>query len=230
MIVFSHSELAEMVDKTTPPESLLKYTVTYVARIIVWFLIILGVVLAVDALILLLLNRLTDVETWLQVLFYEGLVLALFGGGAWMRGGGERPLPVTIPSGKQVYKVKVKFKYPWFWASVGIAGIALWVLAAGMHATLPDPLPITVELPVPLAKPVTRTIGDAEYTFELYPYPRNSEHYTGSHWLKVKKGDDFRRSQIVEEGRTYQFFDLEVYVKDSVSAGILIEIRYFHTP
>jgi hypothetical protein len=111
-----------MVDKTTQSESLL----VYVARIIVFTIIIFVAVLAVDAVALLLLN-LWIVDTWLALLWGEGLVMVFFGAaGNWGR---KKPSPIAPLSGKRIYKLKVKYKYPWFWVSVGMAGLVLWLVS-----------------------------------------------------------------------------------------------------
>jgi hypothetical protein len=110
-----------MVDKATRSESLL----VYVARIIVFTIIIFVAVLVVDAVVLLLLN-LWIVDTWLALLWWEGLAIAFFGAAGYWRG--ENPLRIARLSGKHTYKLKVKYKFPWFWVSVGMAGLVLWIV------------------------------------------------------------------------------------------------------
>ena len=88
------------------------------------------VVLAVDAFILFLLNLLKDVGTWLTVRFYEGLAMVFLGGASW---GARAPYPLSTPRGEHTYKIRMKFKYSWFWVSLGMVGIVLWVLAAHLY-------------------------------------------------------------------------------------------------
>jgi hypothetical protein len=112
-----------MVDKTTRSESLL----VYVARIIVFTIIIFVAVLVVDAVVLLLLN-LWIVDTWLALLWGEGLVMVFFGAAGEFGRKRRSPSPIAPLSGKRIYKPKVKSKYSWFWVSVGMAGLVLWVV------------------------------------------------------------------------------------------------------
>jgi hypothetical protein len=95
-----------MVDKMTSSESLL----VYFARIIVFTIIISVAVLIVDAIALLLLN-LWIVDTWLTLLWVEGVAMAIFGAAGYKRG--ENPL------------LTPKYKYSWFWVSAGMAGLVL---------------------------------------------------------------------------------------------------------
>jgi hypothetical protein len=97
-----------------------------VARIVFSTIIIFVAVLAVDVVELWLHNL--DMGTWLTLLWWEGVVMAFLGGGAgwWWR---ENPEPVFTPTGKLLTKVKLKFRYPWFWVSLGVAGLMLIVLA-----------------------------------------------------------------------------------------------------
>ena len=114
-----------MVEQGVPSESLL----VYVAKIIIFAIIMFVAILGVDAFVLWLFKLLWNVDIWLTLLFLEGLVMAFFGVGS---GTGQRDRPVYVysPMGKLLAKVEVKFKYPWFWVSVGMTGVALWVLAA----------------------------------------------------------------------------------------------------
>ena len=114
-----------MVYKTTPSESLL----VYVARIVIFTIIIFVAVLAVDVVILWLLSL--DVDTWLMLLWWEGVAMAFFGGAGWWRG--DKPLPISRLSDKRIYKLKVKFQYPWFWVSLGMAGFMLIILAVYLY-------------------------------------------------------------------------------------------------
>ncbi len=97
-----------------------------VARIVFFTIIIFVAILAVDVVVLWLLNW--DTGTWLTLLWWEGLVMAFFGGGAGWRWR-ESPEPVFTPTGKLLTKVKLKYRYPWVWVSLGMAGLMLIVLA-----------------------------------------------------------------------------------------------------
>jgi len=114
-----------MVNEVTPSESPL----VYVARIIIFTTIIFVAVLAVNVVILWLL--ILDLDTWLMLLWYEGVAMAFFGGAGWWRG--DKPRPIPRLSGKRMYKLKVKFQYPWFWVSLGMAGFMLVILGAYLY-------------------------------------------------------------------------------------------------
>lgn len=111
-----------MVDKASQS----KGPLFWVARMVVFTVIIFVAILTVDVAVLWLLNL--DMGTWLTLLWWEGVAMAFFGGGAgwWWR---ESPEPVYTPTGKLLTKVKLKYRYPWFWVSLGMAGLMLIVLA-----------------------------------------------------------------------------------------------------
>ncbi len=109
--------------------------VKYVAGIIAATAIAIGVVLAVDAVVLLLINQ-WKVDKWLLLLSYEGLAMAVVGSAGWWRVGGQRPEFWSIPSGKRLYRIRVSFKQPWFWVSLGMAGFMLFILSAYLYLQL----------------------------------------------------------------------------------------------
>jgi hypothetical protein len=110
-----------MADKAGQSESLL----VFVARIVIFTVIMFASILAIDVFLLWLLNL--DVSTWLTLLFWEGIIMAFFGGAAGWR---ESPEPVFTPMGKPLTTVKLKYRYPWFWVSLGMAGFLLILLSA----------------------------------------------------------------------------------------------------
>jgi len=119
-----------MISKATRSETLsetLLSAVAYIARIMAFAGITTAVVLVVDAVALRLLNLSWNLDTRLDLLFWEGLVTVMFGATGWWWG--EQPYHFTTPTGSKTYKIETKYRYPWFWVSVGIAGILLWVLA-----------------------------------------------------------------------------------------------------
>ena len=101
-----------------------------VAKIAIFTIIIFLAVLTVDVVALWLLNL--DAGTLLTLLWWEGVVMAFFGGvGGWR----ESPEPIFTPTGELLTKVKWKYRYPWFWISLGMAGLMLIILAGyiGLH-------------------------------------------------------------------------------------------------
>lgn len=113
--------LTGVANKSVPSEGAL----VFVARIVFFTIVIFAAVLAVDVLLLWLLDL--DANTWLTFLFWEGVIMAIFGGGVGWR---EAPEPVYTPSGKPLTTVRLKFRYPWFWISLGMAGFILVILSA----------------------------------------------------------------------------------------------------
>jgi hypothetical protein len=110
-----------IANKAVPSEGML----VFVARIVISTIIIFASVLAIDALLLWLLDL--DVNAWLTLLFWEGVIMAIFGGGVGWR---EGPKPIFTPLGKPLTTVKLKYRYPWFWVSLGLAGFLLILLSA----------------------------------------------------------------------------------------------------
>ncbi len=95
------------------------------ARILLFTISIFAAILVVDVVLLLLLSL--DTGTWLTLLWCEGVIMAFFGGAGWWWG--ESPEPVFTPTGKLLTKVKLRYRYPWFWVSLGMAGLMLIILA-----------------------------------------------------------------------------------------------------
>jgi len=122
-----------MVDKATLLKTLLDLLL-FGAMICVYVFIIVVAVLAVDGVALWMLNLLTDLNTWLNLLFWESFILMLFGVGAlWRRGehifvarGWKRP---------RIYHVSLRSRYPWFWFLVTMAGFVLFILFAYLAVT-----------------------------------------------------------------------------------------------
>jgi len=111
-----------MVDKTTPSESLL----VHVARTIVFTIIIFVAVLAVDAVVLWLLNLLWNTDLWIMLLWWEGIAMAFIGGAAWQymhAYAAERFLPK--PMRTKLYRIKPKVHHPWFCFCLAVAGLML---------------------------------------------------------------------------------------------------------
>jgi len=114
-----------MVGRTTLLDLLV-----YVGKMFLWAAVVFVIVLAIDVVILGVFNLLADLGAWYILLFIEGLVMmALGAGGVWH----EHPAYWTSPLGERLYRVEVKFQWPWFWASVGMAGFALWLLIAYLY-------------------------------------------------------------------------------------------------
>jgi hypothetical protein len=113
-----------MVDKTTPSESLL----VHVARTIVFTIIIFVAVLAVDAVVLWLLNLLWNTDLWIMLLWWEGIAMAFLGGAAWQfmhAYGAERSYFLPKPMRTKLYRIKLKVQHPWFCFSLAMAGLML---------------------------------------------------------------------------------------------------------
>ena len=85
-------------------------------------------ILAVDVVALWLLGLPMDVETWVTLLFWEGLVMIAFGVGVW--GGGQIAWrPTAGWRSSRTYCIWVKLRYVDFWIqSVAVAGLLLFIL------------------------------------------------------------------------------------------------------
>jgi hypothetical protein len=113
-----------MVDKTTPSESLL----VHVARTIVFTIIIFVAVLAVDAVVLWLLNLLWNTDLLTMLLWWEGIAMTFLGGAAWQRihaYGREARISLPKPMETKLYRIKLKVQHPWFCFSLVVAGLML---------------------------------------------------------------------------------------------------------
>ena len=113
--------LTEMSDRPSVPNSLID-----VALLILYAVIMVIVVLAADWFALSLLNLQTDIGTWVTLLISEAFVMLLFGAAGW----GFREFE-HIPVGwKDTRIIHLRFtpRYPWFWLSVGIAGVILIII------------------------------------------------------------------------------------------------------
>ena len=118
-----------MSDTPSVPNSLID-----VALLILYAVIMVIVVLAADWFALLLLNLQTDVGTWVTLLISEAFVMLLFGAAGW----GFKEFE-HIPVGwKETRIIHLRFtpRYPWFWLSVGIAGVVLIIICAYLVTTL----------------------------------------------------------------------------------------------
>ncbi len=115
-----------MVNEATFSEILLD-SFLFVAMMVAYAFVIALAVLAVDAVVLLLLN-LWSVDTWLTLLLLEGVVMGLLGGVAGLLHHGA-PVPWATPMGTRLYRIEWAVRKPLFWASVGIAGLMLIVFA-----------------------------------------------------------------------------------------------------
>ena len=121
--ISTEDTISEIADKATPSETLLD-TLAYIARIVKYTALIVVIVLSFDAFVLAGLS-LMDVNTWLTILWYEGFIMMVIGSACWWWGR-ERGYPLPVPNlGYAHHRIKLKAKYPWFWVSVGMAGLAL---------------------------------------------------------------------------------------------------------
>ncbi len=119
--------ISEIVDKAT-----LSDVSAYIARIAIYTSIMIGAVVAVDVVILLLLTLLTDVDMWLPwltLLFIESFFMMFFGWAEYASGAAnvtwdDSSVVIWIPP-----KYRVRYRYSWLWFSLGLAGLALVVLA-----------------------------------------------------------------------------------------------------
>jgi len=95
----------------------------FVTRMFIYALIMGVTVLAVDAVVLLLLN-LWNVNTWLVFLWAEGVIMMWIGGaaGAYHH---DAPFPWTTPMGTRLYRIRFAVQNLQFWISLGIAGFML---------------------------------------------------------------------------------------------------------
>lgn len=112
-----------MAGKRTILETLLD-VLLFVAKMILYALIMAATVLTVDAIVLFVLNQL-NVDTWLSLLWLEGLVMAVVGGAAGMTHRGA-PYPLSRARiGRKIYWINFVVRKPLFWASFGLAGFVL---------------------------------------------------------------------------------------------------------
>ncbi len=117
-----------MSDTPSVPNSLID-----VALLILYAVIMVIVVLAADWFALLLLNIQTDVGTWVTLLISEAFVMMALGAAGW----GFKEFE-HIPVGwKETRIIHLRFtpRYPWFWLSVGIAGVVLIIICAYLVTT-----------------------------------------------------------------------------------------------
>jgi len=115
-----------MVGKATLSETLLD-SLLFVAMMVAYAFIMAVAVLAVDAFVLLLLN-LWNADTWLTLLWLEGVAMGLLGGVAGLGHHGA-PFPWTTLTGSHLYRIEWAVRKSLFWASVGVAGLMLIVFA-----------------------------------------------------------------------------------------------------
>ena len=118
--------ISEIADKATLSVTLLD-SLLFVATMVAYAFIMAVAVLAVDAVVLSLLN-LWNVDTWLTLLWCEGVVMAGLGGVAGLTHR-RAPVPWPTPMGTRLYRIKWAVRKPLFWASFGIAGLMLIISA-----------------------------------------------------------------------------------------------------
>ena len=110
-----------MSDRPSVPNSLVD-----VVLLILYAVIMVIVVLAVDSFALLLLNLQTDAGTWVTLLISEALVMMAFGVAGW----GFREFE-HIPVGwkeTRIIHLRLTPRQPGFWLSMGIAGVILIII------------------------------------------------------------------------------------------------------
>jgi hypothetical protein len=114
--------ISKVIDKATLSETLLDSSL-FIATMFIYAFIMGVIVLAVDAVVLLLLN-LWNAYTWLSLLWVEGFIMAFVGGtaGLYHR---KAPVPWATPMGTHLHRIKWAVRYPLFWTSFGIAGLML---------------------------------------------------------------------------------------------------------
>jgi len=113
-----------MVSIVAPAESIL----AFVARIIISAIIIFLAILAVDVVAFWLLKLPLDVEIWITLLFWEGVVMIAFGVAGW--GGGQVNWgPTAGWRSPCTYRIWVRLGYVDFWTSVALAGLSLFILS-----------------------------------------------------------------------------------------------------
>lgn len=113
-----------MVSIVAPAESIL----AFVARIIISAIIIFLAILAVDVVAFWLLKLPLDVEIWITLLFWEGVVMIAFGVAGW--GGGQVKWGPTVGWRRpRTYRIWVRLRYPDFGTSVTLAGLLLFILS-----------------------------------------------------------------------------------------------------
>lgn len=112
-----------MSDRSSPSNSavdilwLILYTVIFVV-----------VILIVDSVALLLLNLQTDVGTWVTLLMSEAFILMLFGVAGW----GVQEFQYRAIGWEEVRIIHLRLtpRHPWFWLSLGMAGVVLIIICA----------------------------------------------------------------------------------------------------
>ena len=114
--------ISEVIDKATLSETLLD-SFLFVAMMFIYAFIMGVAVIAVDTVVLLLLN-LWNVDTWLSFLWVEGVIMGFIGGAAGFYHR-KAPVPWATPMSTRLYRIKWAIRKPLFWASFGIAGLML---------------------------------------------------------------------------------------------------------
>ena len=114
--------ISEIKGRATLSETLLD-SLLFVTMMFIYAFIMAVAVLAVDAVVLLLF-KLWNVDTWLNFLWVEGVIMAFIGGAAGYHHH-KAPLPWATPMGTRLYWIKFAVRKPLFWASFGIAGFML---------------------------------------------------------------------------------------------------------
>jgi hypothetical protein len=117
--------ISEIVDKTTVSKTL-SGSLLLVTTMIGYAFVLGMTVFAVDAVVLLLLNL--SLETLPILLWWEGIVMASFGGVAGLTHRKTPDLWAT-PLGRRLYRIDRAVRKPLFWASFGMAGFILIISA-----------------------------------------------------------------------------------------------------
>ena len=127
MHISKEDVISDVIQKQTLSKTLLS-SLLFVAMMFIYAFIMTVAVLAVDAVVLLLLN-LWNAATWLNLLGVEGIIMALIGGsaGLYHRKAG---VPWPTPLGTRLYIIKWAVQHPLIWASVGIAGLMLMLVGS----------------------------------------------------------------------------------------------------
>jgi len=117
--------ISEIVDKATVSQTL-SGSLLLVATMIGYAFILGMTVFTVDAVVLLLLQL--NLETLQILLWWEGVVMAFFGGvaGLYHR---KTPSLWATPLGRRLYRIDRAVRKPLFWASFGLAGFILIISA-----------------------------------------------------------------------------------------------------
>jgi len=121
-----------MVEKATLWETLLN-SLIFGVLLVFHAIIAVVAVLAVDVVALWLFNLLTDVNTWLTLLFVEGAIMMALSVASYSTGSGPAFSP--WPNAPLPRRFRVKYRYPRLWVTLGIAGLVLIILSAylGLH-------------------------------------------------------------------------------------------------